>query len=144
MSRFSQSSVVAARELRVMFSRLRRRLRELATADDLTPSETAVLIRLVKDGPASTSQLAGAERVRPQSMATTLSGLDRHGLITRKPDPDDGRRQLITLTQRGRGHAESDRRVRDEWLVQAMQDRYTERERQVINEALSLLQRLTD
>jgi DNA-binding MarR family transcriptional regulator len=136
--------VAAARELRVVFSRLRRRLQVLATADDLTPSQTAVLIRLVKDGPASTSQLAGAERVRPQSMASTLSGLDRHGLITRKPDPEDGRRQLITLTPRGHAHAESDRRVRDEWLVQAMQDRYTERERQIINEALSLLQRLTD
>jgi DNA-binding MarR family transcriptional regulator len=136
--------MVAARELRAMFSRLRRRLKELATADDLTPSETAVLIRLVKDEPASTSQLAGAERVRPQSMATTLSGLDRHGLIQRKPDPDDGRRQLITLTPRGHRHAESDRKVRDEWMVQAMQGRYTERERQVIIEALSLLQRLTD
>jgi hypothetical protein len=48
------------------------------------------------------------------------------------------------LTPRGRTHAESDRKVREEWLVQAMQDRYTERERQVINEALALLQRLTD
>ncbi len=136
--------MVAARELRAVFSRLRRKLSEVATADDLTPSQTAVLIRLAKNGPASTSQLAGAERVRPQSMATTLSGLDRHGLIGRKPDPDDGRRQLITLTPRGSRHAQSDRKVRDEWLVQAMQHRYTERERQVINEALSLLQRLTD
>jgi DNA-binding MarR family transcriptional regulator len=144
VAQVNESSVVAARELRAMFSRLRRRLKELATADDLTQSQTAALIRLIKDGPASTSQLAGAERVRPQSMATTLSGLDRHGLIERKPDPEDGRRQLITLTPRGRKHAESDRRVREEWLVQAMQDRYTERERQVINEALSLLQRLTD
>ena len=65
-----------------MFSRLRRKLKELATADDLTPSQTAVLIRIAKNGPASTSELAGAERVRPQSMATTLAGLDRHGLIT--------------------------------------------------------------
>jgi DNA-binding MarR family transcriptional regulator len=127
-----------------MFSRLRRRLKELAAPGDLTPSETAVLIRLVKSGPASTSELAGAERVRPQSMATTLSGLDRHGLITRKADPDDKRRQLITLTPSGRGRAESDRKAREEWLVQAIQDRYTERERQVINEALSLLERLND
>jgi len=144
MATVSESAVAAARDLRVVFSRLRRRLKELATADDLTPSQTAVLIRLAKDGPASTSQLAGAERVRPQSMATTLTGLDRHGLIERKPDPDDGRRQLITLTPRGRRHAESDRRVRDEWLVQTLQDRYTERERQIINEALALLQRLTE
>jgi DNA-binding MarR family transcriptional regulator len=144
MAQLSESAVSAARDLRVMFSRLRRRLLEVATAEDLTPSQTAVLIRLVKDGPASTSQLAGAERVRPQSMATTLAGLDRHGLITRAPDPEDGRRQLITLTTVGRKHAENDRKVREEWLVRAMQDRYTEPERRVINEALTLLERITD
>jgi DNA-binding MarR family transcriptional regulator len=144
MAQVSESAISAARDLRVMFSRLRRRLLEVATAEDLTPSQTAVLIRLVKDGPASTSQLAGAERVRPQSMATTLAGLDRHGLIAREPDPDDGRRQLITLTTVGRKHAENDRKVREEWLVRAMQDRYTEAERRVINEALTLLERITD
>jgi DNA-binding MarR family transcriptional regulator len=144
MAQVSESAVSAARDLRVMFSRLRRRLLEVATAEDLTPSQTAVLIRLVKDGPASTSQLAGAERVRPQSMATTLAGLDRHGLIAREPDPDDGRRQLITLTTVGRKHAENDRKVRDEWLVRAMQDSYTEAERRIINEALTLLERITD
>jgi DNA-binding MarR family transcriptional regulator len=144
MARVSESAVAAARDLRVMFSRLRRRLLEVATDEDLTPSQTAVLIRLVKDGPASTSQLAGAERVRPQSMATTLAGLDRHGLIARAPDPEDGRRQVITLTQVGRSHAEHDRKVREEWLVRAMQDRFTEHERRVINEALALLERITD
>jgi DNA-binding MarR family transcriptional regulator len=144
MGQVSESAVAAARDLRVMFSRLRRRLLEVATAEDLTPSQTAVLIRLIKDGPASTSQLAGAERVRPQSMATTLAGLDRHGLIVRTPDPEDGRRQLITLTEGGRRHAEKDRKVREEWLVLAMQDRYTEPERRVINEALTLLERLND
>jgi len=144
MAQVSESAIAAARDLRVMFSRLRRRLLEVATDEVLTPSQTAVLIRLIKDGPASTSQLAGAERVRPQSMATTLTGLDRHGLITREPDPEDGRRQLITLTSVGRRHAENDRKVREEWLVRAMQDRYTEPERRVINEALTLLERITD
>jgi DNA-binding MarR family transcriptional regulator len=144
MTQISESAATAARDLRVMFSRLRRRLLEVATDEVLTPSQTAVLIRLIKDGPASTSQLAGAERVRPQSMATTLSGLDRHGLIARTPDPEDGRRQLITLTNVGRKHAENDRKVREEWLVRAMQDRYTEPERRVINEALTLLERITD
>ena len=139
-----ESAVRAARDLRVVFSRLRRRLKEVATAKDLTPSQTAVLIRLAKDGPASTSQLAGAERVRPQSMATTLSALDDHRLIERRPDPDDGRRQLITLTPRGRSRAESDRQVREEWLVRAMHDRFTEPERRVIVEALALLGRIAD
>jgi hypothetical protein len=48
------------------------------------------------------------------------------------------------LTASGRRRAESDHQIREEWLARAMQERYTERERRVINDALSLLQRLTD
>ncbi|MCV7252655.1 MarR family transcriptional regulator [Mycolicibacterium fluoranthenivorans] len=144
MSEVSESAVTAARDIRVLFGRLRRRLRDVTTADDLSPAQTAVLIRLLKNGPASASELAGAERVRPQSMATILTGLDRHGLIQRAPDPEDGRRMTVSLTAAGRTHAESDHQVRNVWLEQAMQDRFTERERQVINEALGLLDRLNE
>ena len=140
----SESAARAAQELRVVFSRLRRRLKDFAAGEDLTPSQTAVLIRLWKDGASSTSALAGAERVRPQSMATIVAALDGHGLIRRAPDPDDGRRQVLTLTEAGRERAESDRKAREEWLARSMQDQFSERERRVIAEALSLLHRLTD
>jgi DNA-binding MarR family transcriptional regulator len=144
MDGISESAAAAARDLRVVFSRLRRQLRSVATGGGLTPSQTAVLNRLWKDGSSSTSALAAAEQVRPQSMASILTALDQHGLIQRAADPDDGRRQLISLTAAGRRRAESDRQVREEWLARAMQERYSERERRVINDALSLLGRLTD
>jgi DNA-binding MarR family transcriptional regulator len=140
----SESAARAAQELRVVFSRLRRLLKVFATGEDLTPSQTAVLITLWKDGASSTSALAGAERVRPQSMATIVAALDAHGLIRRAPDPDDGRRQVLTLTEAGRERAENDRKAREEWLARSLQDQFSERERRVIVEALSLLQRLTD
>jgi len=138
------SAVTAARDLRVLFSRLRRRLRDLGIDDDLTPSQTAVLTRLWKEGASSASVLASAERVRPQSMATIVAALEQRGLIERTPDPEDGRRQVVSLTARGRRRAESDRRAREEWLARAIQERYSEKERRVILDALSLLERLTE
>src|SRR6201993_5311718 len=144
MDGIGESAVAAARDLRVVFSRLRRRLRDVAIGGDLTPSQTAVLTRLWKEGASSASALAGAERVRPQSMATIVAALEQRGLIARTPDPEDGRRQVVSLTDSGRQRAESARQVREEWLATAIQERYSERERRIIIDALSLLERLTE
>lgn len=134
----------AATDLRVLVSRLRRRFRELYREDELTASQMAVLGRLHSDGPASTSDLAAAERVRPQSMAATLAALDERGMVGRAPDPADGRRQLISLTEAGRAMVHDSRRLRDEWLSTALQERYTDTERATIVEALALLGRLIE
>ncbi|MEU6417071.1 MarR family winged helix-turn-helix transcriptional regulator [Streptomyces spiralis] len=139
----SVSAARAARDLWVVFSRLRRRIRKVPQDDDLTPSQVSALTLVGKHGAATASALAAAEGVRPQSMAATLAGLEQHGLIRRSPDPDDGRRQLVTLTDSGRERIEGNRQVRAEWLARALEDRYTEDERQTIVEALTLLERLT-
>ena len=133
----------AANDVRVVFGRLRRRLRELAETADLTPSQQAVVSQLDKVGPASASDLAASERVRPQSMAATVAALVELGLVERTPDPDDGRRQLISLTPAGVKRLQGDRQARQEWLAQALQDRFTEAQRRTIIEALGLLDELT-
>ncbi|NYH91400.1 MarR family transcriptional regulator [Actinopolymorpha rutila] len=139
----SESAVQAARDVRVVFSRLHRRLRETYDTGGLTPTQTSVLSRLSSEGPASTSDLAAAERVRPQSMAATLSVLDERGLIRRSADPDDGRRQLVSLSRAGSTLLADKRRAGDEWLARSLQDRCTEKERQKVIEALGLLEKLT-
>ncbi|NEB06288.1 MarR family transcriptional regulator [Streptomyces sp. SID13726] len=139
----TESAARSARELRVVLSRLRRRMREVDQGEDLTPSQVSALTLIGKHGAATASALASAEGVRPQSMAATLTALDRHGLIRRGQDPEDGRRQLVTLTEEGRARIEDNRQVREEWLARAFQDRCTEEERQLMLTALGLLDRLT-
>lgn len=139
----SESAVGAAREVRTVFSRLRRRLKESYDTEGLTPSQTSALSRLGKDGPASTSELAAAERVRHQSMATTLAVLEERGLVRRRPDPEDGRRQLVSLTRAGRTFLDDKRRAGEEWLARSLQEQCTEKERQTVLRAMALLDRIT-
>ncbi|WP_029288637.1 MarR family winged helix-turn-helix transcriptional regulator [Cellulomonas sp. HZM] len=106
-----------ATQVRVVFGRLRRRMREVAQADDLSASQLAVLIRLGKGEVGTASTFAAAEGVRPQSMAATIAVLDERGFVTRVADPDDGRRQLVVLTDAGRERAAGDREARAEWLA---------------------------
>lgn len=139
----SESAVLVAREVRTLVGRLRRRLKETYDTGGLTPSQTSVLSRLSTDGPASTSDLAAAEGVRHQSMAATLAVLDELGLITRQPDPADGRRQLVSVNETAKVFLADKRRAGEEWLARSLQDRFTEQERQRLIEALGLLDRLT-
>lgn len=144
MPEIADSALSAAAAVREVVGRLRRRLREVASdSSGLSPSQVAVFHRLAKDGDSSTSMLAAAEGVRPQSMAATLAALDAHGLLERRPDPDDGRRHLITLSALGRERAAGDREARAEWLARRLDADFTERERQTLIEAAALLERLT-
>jgi len=137
------SSVRAARDLRVAVSRLRRRLVDVADTHELTPSQLSVLSRLGKEGPASASDLAAAERIRPQSVAATLAVLEERALVIRRPDPGDGRRQLVSLSPAGTALFDDRRRHREEWLSRALEERLTESERQTVIDAAALLERLT-
>jgi DNA-binding MarR family transcriptional regulator len=137
------STVELARELRVLVGRLRRRVKEVADTYELTASQLAVVSRLDRDGPATASDLAAAERVRPQSMAATLAALDERGWLVRRQDPDDGRKQLLSLSETAHDLLSDSRQVRDEWLGRALDEKYTDAERATIAEALRLLGRLT-
>ena len=89
-----------------VFGRLRRRLRALALVDDLSPSQAAVLTRLHKEGPSSTSVLARAEAVSHQAISAILAVLDNRGFIHRSPDRRSTTTDLVDRCRggAGRGH----------------------------------------
>jgi DNA-binding MarR family transcriptional regulator len=131
-----------AADLRVVLGRLVRRLR--AERRGIPIGQITVLGRLDRQGPSGVSDLAAGERVRPQSMAATVAALTDAGLVARSPDPDDRRRVLITLTPTGLDALEADRRMRQDWLEDAIRRDLSPRERRVLAEATALLSRLTD
>ena len=61
--------------------KLKRKLRERATLGDHSPSHIAVLVRLEREGPATSAKLAQAEGMRPQSMSAIVQALQGEGLI---------------------------------------------------------------
>jgi len=130
-----------ASELRVVLGRLIRRLR---AEHRFSLSLAAVLGRLDREGPASVSDLAHAESVRPQSMAQTVSDLEADGLVTREPDPRDGRRALVELTQEGRLALEAERRRREGWLANAIANDLSLEEQSLLSDTIDLLRRLAE
>jgi len=129
-----------ASELRVVLGQLIRRLR---VEHRFPIAQGTVLGRLDREGARSVADLAVAERVRPQSMAQTVSDLEALGLVERNPDPTDGRRALVSLTTGGRSTLEADRRHRDGWLVKAIEELPPE-DQATVERSIDVLRRLAD
>jgi DNA-binding MarR family transcriptional regulator len=130
-----------ASDLRVVLGQLTRRLR----AENRLPlSQAAVLGRLDRCGPQSVSDLAVAERVRPQSMAQTVADLETEGFVTRRPDPDDRRRALVELTEVGLATLEADRAARDGWLARTIADTLSPEDQDTLKSAVELLRQLAE
>jgi DNA-binding MarR family transcriptional regulator len=78
--------------------------REIGT--NLTPTQWAALSKLAETGPCSQNQLG---RLTAMDVATIKGVIDRltaRGLTETSPDPDDGRRLLVSLSRAGQQLAE--------------------------------------
>jgi DNA-binding MarR family transcriptional regulator len=136
----STQVVKGASELRLVLGQLIRRLR----AEYSFPvAQASVLSRLDREGAQTASELAAAEHVKPQSMAQTLAELDSAGLIERRPDPRDGRRSQIELTEVGRERVLEGRGRREDWLAAAIAAELSPEEQRTLLAAVPLLQRLS-
>ncbi|MGH8169423.1 MAG: MarR family winged helix-turn-helix transcriptional regulator [Steroidobacteraceae bacterium] len=121
--------------------RLARRMRAAAAQHELSLTESAVLARLEREGPATTAELARAEGMRPQSMSTAVAALEERGLIERKPHPSDGRQVFIALTAKGSAVRSSTKDLKRAWLAEATSS-LADEERHILGRADHILKRL--
>ena len=96
-----------------------RRVRATGT-QEWSATESSVLKRLVRDGLATTADLARAERVKPQSMGAVVATLEAAGLVTRKAHPTDGRQVNIVATAKGAAVRKSSVDAKHSWLAEAI------------------------
>jgi DNA-binding MarR family transcriptional regulator len=75
-------------------------------AHDLTMAQYAVLYHLAHEPDLTNAELARRAFVTPQTMIRVLAALVNGGYVQRHDDPVSQRRQLCTLTQKGRQRSE--------------------------------------
>ncbi|MEU4820393.1 MarR family winged helix-turn-helix transcriptional regulator [Actinomadura citrea] len=79
--------------------RLRAQFNAAAAELGLPPAQALVLTNL--SGPAPMRQLADWLSCEPSNVTGIVDGLERRGLVTRRPTPGDRRVKLVVLTEDG-------------------------------------------
>ncbi|WP_406459180.1 MarR family transcriptional regulator [Streptomyces sp. NBC_00876] len=66
----------------------------------------AALVALLESGPASQATLSRRTGIYRSDLVAVINELAERGFVQRAPDPDDRRRNVITITESGRRHAQ--------------------------------------
>lgn len=101
-------------------------------------------VALARGGPATAAELARSEQITPQAMSATLGALEERRLVERRPDPADGRRVLMSLTQDGRRAVRDKRSAVTGRLAAALSDGFTREELLTLAAAVPLNERLRE
>lgn len=107
--------------LRIAVARLNRRLRQQSDTG-LSLSLQSALVSIEKHGPLSLGELAAHERIAPATVTKIVRRLSDDGLVSRTPDPDDGRVTLVAITAAGRQRLERSRSRRTAWLATRLRE----------------------
>jgi DNA-binding MarR family transcriptional regulator len=78
------------------------------------------------------------------NVAAALRVLESSGLVVRRPDPADGRKAFIELTEQGKQVVEDIRRTSHTWLSRTMNELLSPQERRILLQAGDLMDRIAD
>lgn len=81
---------------------LEHRMRERIAPLGVVPGQFAQLLALYETDGLTQAELCARVQIEQPTMANTLTRMERDGLITREPDPDDRRRSRVRLTPHAR------------------------------------------
>lgn len=126
-----------AERLAFVAGSLNRRLRP--PADALTHIAVSALASIDRLGEARPGELARIEGIAAPGMTRLLGDLESRGLVARSADPDDGRSQLIRLTEAGVAAVAEARAARAVGVAGILAEVSPE-DREVLERALTVLE----
>ncbi len=97
------------------------RQRAGATVEGVEPPTYGILFTLER-GPLRLSDLSACVHTEISTISRQVSALTKAGLVEKVPDPDDGRAQLIRVTDAGHATMLRLRDRRDDWLAGLLSD----------------------
>ena len=139
MATVTQTALASTLRLSVM--RLARRMRAQRADTLLTLSQLAALATLDRHGALTPGELAAHEKISPPSMTRLLGVLEGAGLVVRTAHATDRRQVTLEVSAAGQELLKEDRRRRDVWLAQRLQDLDPD-ELAVLQRAAGILDRL--
>lgn len=139
-------SAATAQRLQDAMKRLRARLRAESGQNEtgLTATQLGVLASVVREGPVTAARLASLEHVSAQSIAQSLAVLKAAGLIHGEPDPQDGRKKLMSADPSAIELVDRLLNGRASFLARAIDEAVAPDERQDVEKAVELLERLAE
>ncbi len=139
------NSTELSSSLRNAVSALHKRLRKQSGAVDMySMTEVETISRLFRATSLLPTELALQTRVKTQTMSQILKKMEEQGVIKRTPSKDDRRKVFVSLTPAGRKLVEKTRYDRDEWLMGAIEESLTAKEKELIEKVLPLLNKLVE
>ena len=110
-------TVQVADALRPVLLRVGRELRREARAEGISPEQVSLLVAVKYSPGIGIGDLAVHERISAPALTKHADRLERDGLVARSPNPHDGRRIGLTLTEEGHRVLRRVRSRRTAWLA---------------------------
>jgi DNA-binding MarR family transcriptional regulator len=132
-----------AGELGTALERVVALIRSLNTVNVMSRSASGTLATLERSGPTRLTALAARESVTQPAMTQLVSRLQDSGLVSREPDPDDGRVVRVVITDEGRAMLAARRAERTERLA-VLLARISPEHRAALAAALPAMEALSD
>jgi DNA-binding MarR family transcriptional regulator len=109
--------LAVANRLRPALLRLARELRRESHALGVTGGQVSLLFQISRNRGIGVRDLAALERMSPAAMSGYVDRLERAGLVTKTQDPNDRRRQGLSVTDEAERVLRSVKSRRTAWLA---------------------------